>query len=201
MKKELKETLVVKASEFTRVPLKESEGGKFSAHWQSPVWKLDTLNLNGRVYGTDLANRVVEENAVTGVCDGHEPSMCQEFQNYVGVAKDPFIKDGFLWVDIYLVDEAYAGRIERLHDLGLPIGVSSVGYGDVDADGVVDPKTYTLVRYMDFVTYPAGRVYAEPQQEGKGAPTGGPGTGEASEVSAKAEAYIRLNDFLKEKKR
>ena len=48
---------------------------------------------------------------------------------------------------------------------GVGIGVSSVGYGSCDRDGVIDDKSYELVRYCDFVTSPAGEVYAEPQSQ------------------------------------
>ena len=36
-------------------------------HWTAPVWQLDKLNLNGRLYSTKLAQRIVAEAAKTGV--------------------------------------------------------------------------------------------------------------------------------------
>ena len=134
-------------------------------HWTAPVWQLDKINLNGRVYSTKLAQRIVAEAAKTGVCDGHYPSEHAEYDNYKAIAKNPRIEDSKLWVDIYFVDKNYQEKIAQLAENGLPIGVSSVGYGETDVDGVVNADTYRLVRYLDFVTSPAGEVYAQPASE------------------------------------
>ncbi len=197
MKKLFTEMMSVEAGKIRSIALKEEEKKDYSAHWRAPVWHLDTVNLNGRVYGTELAKRIVAENQVTGVCDGHDPDYHFEFKNFVAVAKNPTIEDGFLYVDIYMVDQAFAQNLEKMHALGLPIGVSSCGYGETDQYGNVVAATYELIRYMDFVTSPAGLVYATPKEEGKGKPTGKPAGDEASKLAAKASAYLKVNDFLR----
>lgn len=158
MKKLLEDTIMITPKKV----MNESTG---KGIWVAPVWKLDQLNLNGRVYPTRLAQRLVKEDRVTGVCDGHEPDYHQEYKNFVAVAKNPSIKDGEMWVEIEMLDEAYGKHLEACMEHGLPIGVSSVGYGECDPDGVVDPDTYELVRYMDFVTSPAGEVYASKKEK------------------------------------
>lgn len=160
MKKEL-------LREHSMVNLRQiiAEGKETSSTWTAPIWKLDKLNLNGRVYSTKLAQRIVAENKVTGCCDGHDPSYTQDYKNYMAVAKNPRIEGEELWVDIKIIDESYQALLSALIAEGVPIGVSSVGYGECDKDGVVDPNTYELVRYLDFVSCPAGEVFATPKKE------------------------------------
>ncbi len=197
MKKLFMETMSIDAEKIRSVKLTEEEGKKYSAHWTAPVWHLDAVNLNGRIYSTELAQRIVAESPVTGVCDGHDPDYHFEYKNFVAVAKNPKIEDGFLWVDIYMVDPVFAERLEQMHSLGLPIGVSSCGFGETDQVGKVISSSYELCRYMDFVTSPAGLVYATPQEESNGKPAGEPASEESSRLAAKAEAYLKLNDFLR----
>lgn len=157
-----------KLVEYMEIPLvrvQESEGDANKTHWRAPIWQLDKLNLNGRVYSTKLAQRIVAEGLATGACDGHDPDYHRDFGNYKAVVKNPVIEDGKLYVDIYFVDEVYQAHIAKLSEAGLAIGVSSVGYGETDVDGVVNADTYRLVRYLDFVSNPAGEVYAKPAKE------------------------------------
>lgn len=156
------DTLMLDASDFKPVKLTEEEAGQYSAHWTAPIWNIGKINLNGRVYTQDLAERVCKENKATGVCDGHDPDYHYEYANYVAVAKNPRIENGQLVIDLYFVDEDYAKKLDKLRAMGVGIGVSSVGYGEQDADGVVNPITYELIRYCDFVQYPANSTYASP---------------------------------------
>ena len=59
---------------------------------------------------------------------------------------------------------------EKMFD---PIGVSSVGYGSIDENGVIQ-EDYEIVRYLDFVAMPAGLVYAKPKNENNQAPKDNP---------------------------
>lgn len=195
MKKLLEDTIMVTPKKF----LRESTG---KGVWVAPVWKLDRLNLNGRVYPTKLAQRIVAENKVTGVCDGHEPDYHQEYRNFVAVAKNPSIRDGEMWVEIEMLDEDYARHLEACMAHGLPIGVSSVGYGECDADGVVDAETYELIRYMDFVTCPAGEVYATKKERNDRKEDGADSSmeeqeqeGVPSEVEKKIEQYKKIESI------
>lgn len=144
-------------------PLKEEEGGDGSAKWSAPVWRLGVMNLNGRTYPLELAQRIVEESPVTVAYDGHNVDM-QTGEEY-GIAKavcsNPRIEGNELWVDIDFVDKDYEALLKSLMDRGVSIGVSSVGWGDMDKDGVVIAESYELVRFLDFVLSPAGEVYAK----------------------------------------
>lgn len=209
----MKKKLFVEYSQVNLTRLSEEQLKTESAEkdgavsgWTAPVWKLDQLNLNGRVYSTELAKRIVAQNAVTGSCDGHDPDFHAEYQNYKAVSKNPSIKDGQLWVDIYIVDEDYARLLDKLVAQGMAIGVSSVGYGETDQDGVINAQTYELVRYLDFVTYPAGQVYAikkngsagDSDEDEKGESADKPGSDEASkELKAKIERYRRVEKILR----
>ena len=176
-------------------------------HWTAPVWQLDKINLNGRVYSTKLAQRIVAEAVKTGACDGHYPSEHAEYDNYRAICKNPRIEDGQLWVDIYFVDKEYMAKIAALAEQGLAIGVSSVGYGETDMDGVVNADTYRLVRYLDFVTSPAGEVYAQPAKENKETannesttesedPAGSEEDAAAAARRAKVDRYKRIENIL-----
>lgn len=165
-KARLVDSIMVRPEEILPVSLtEEDQKSGYAAHWRAPVWRLDQRNLNGRTYTTTLAKRIVAENIATGVCDGHTPDPEKEYGNYVAVAKNPAIENGLMYVDIYILDDDYASRLDKIRTLGVPIGVSSCGWGETDEYGVVDTDSYEIERYMDFVQHPAAEVYAEPQKE------------------------------------
>ncbi len=187
---------------LTKVKTEASEAAGKTAEgiWEAPVWKLGVVNLNGRVYNHALADRIVAEATVTGCCDGHEPDRSEEFKNNVAICKEPYIKDGEMWVRIYMIDKEYESMLAKSQDLGLLIGVSSVGYGETDENGVVNPLTYELVRYMDFVANPANpsaiamqkNKKPEPEEpKAEEAPAG------ASEPSAPADEAMKRIERLK----
>lgn len=185
--------LLVESSTITsiRKPLDESatvEKGK----WIAPVWKLDIRNLNGRIYPTALAERIVKEASRTIAYDGHEAAYQSgaEYSIAKAVCSNPRIEDGCLWVDIDFVDDAYRERLETLVSKGIDIGVSSCGYGEIDDEGVVIPETYELVRFLDFVTSPAGEVYAKMNNEDTNAEKEDPSKS-MDEEEAKAMAELR----------
>ena len=205
------EVIMQKLIEYAEVSLAKvmNEGSDTHVnHWTAPVWQLDKINLNGRLYSTKLAQRIVAEAAKTGVCDGHYPSEHAEYDNFKAIAKNPRIENSQLWVDIYFVDKVYQEKIAQLAENGLPIGVSSVGFGETDMDGVVNADTYRLVRYLDFVTAPAGEVYAQPAKENteKEAnnesttesedPAGSEEDAAAAARKAKVERYKRIESIL-----
>ena len=133
--------------------------------WSAPIWNIGKLNLNGRVYTEELAKRLVAENKATLAYDSHRHEWGEAYLAAVAVVRNPRIEDGQLWVDVFFVDKAYSDKLFAIHEAGVPIGVSSVGYGETDNDGVVNAATYELVRYLDFVTDPANETYAEPENE------------------------------------
>ena len=142
--------------------IKESEGdGK--AKWSAPVWRIGEMNLNGRIYSMPLAQRIAAEQKTTMAYDGHDVNWItgEEYGIAKAVCSNPRVEDNQLWVDIEFVDEVYEKRLLSLMEKGIQIGVSSVGYGEQDpVSGIIIPESYELVRYLDFVTMPAGEVYA-----------------------------------------
>jgi len=140
------------------------QAGSVSA-WSAPVWNIGRLNLNGRVYTDDLAKRLVSENRATLAYDSHRHEWGEAYLAAVAVVKNPRIEGDQLWVDIFFVDKAYSEKLSAIHEAGVSIGVSSVGYGETDKDGVVNAATYELVRYLDFVTDPANETFAGPADD------------------------------------
>jgi len=185
--------------------IKEEQGDPSSDFWTAEVWRLDKVNLNGRVYTRSLAERVVRDGYKTMAYDGHDADFQSghDFAPAVAYCDNPRIEGDALVVDIHFLesqkDSASVRNIRELYKAGLPIGVSSVGYGSIDQDGVVQDD-YEVVRYLDFVAQPAGLVYAEPktekhdpepEEEPEGEPMGKP------EDPAVAEAKRRAIDRFK----
>ena len=140
--------------------LQESEA---KGKWTASIWKLDQKNLNGRIYSTELAKRICAENKVTVAYDGHDVNWTsgEEYGIAKAVCSNPRIEGEELRVDIKFVDKEYEELLRTLVGEGVAIGVSSVGYGETDDYGRIKEDTYELVRYLDFVTMPAGEVYAK----------------------------------------
>ncbi len=182
------------------------EAGSVGA-WEAQVWRIGVINLNGRVYTNELAQRIVADNRITLAYDGHDGDRNGDFAPVKAVCKNPFIKDGFLCVEVFITDEAYQATLEKISALGHPIGVSSVGYGETDEDGVVNVSTYELVRYLDFVVRPSGGNGATKKEdndegendEGEGTPS--PGDVEPSaEVLERVEILKRVQAHILERK-
>lgn len=158
--KELRETLYLNAP-----VLQEAEGKR---RWTADVWKLDEINANGRIYSTALAQRICAEAKKTLARDGHDSDWKkgEEYEGTKAICGNPRIEDRKLVVDIDFIDEEYEKMLATIASKGVPIGVSSVGWGEVDESGLVIPETYEMVRFLDFVTCPAGDVYANFKTEG-----------------------------------
>lgn len=184
-----------------------------SDYWTAEVWRLDEVNLNGRVYTTELAQRIVREGLKTMAYDGHEAdwNSGHDYAPAIAYCDNPRIENRCLVVDIHFLesqrDSASVRNIRELFKAGLPIGVSSVGYGSVDERGIVQDD-YEMVRYLDFVAMPAGLVYAapkketetdpepEPQPAGESVETPDPAVAEAARAKAK-EAFSK---YLKQRR-
>lgn len=187
------------SSKIEKLPLTEAQKGKYFGAWKCPIWQIGKLNLNGRVYPLELANKIIESNLVTAVCDGHDPDYHREYKNYIAVAKEPWLDGSVFGCNVYIIDAEYQDTISKLESLGLPIGVSSVGYGETDQDGVINYLTYELIRYLDFVTFPASQVFAKPIEKESNSPA--LAKGEDNKKSAdlnklRIEALAELNKLL-----
>ena len=149
----MEKNLLIESGGVLMRPALAEEAGEKNGKWTASVWKLGEMNLNGRIYTRGLAERIVSENKKTVAYDGHDVNWTtgEEYGIAKAVCSNPRIEGNELRVDIDFIDEAYKARLEKLVDMGISIGVSSVGYGDVDP---------TTIRFLDFVTMPAGDVYA-----------------------------------------
>lgn len=160
--------LITESAQLKRVgTLTESKDEKSTPHWECDIWKLGEENLNGRVYTKDLADRLVKEQPVTIVNDGHFADWCNgnEYLNAKAIARNVRVENNVCKCDLEFLscESDYEERLEELAAKGVAIGVSSVGYGEYMSDGkTINPETYTVVRLVDFVTEPAGDVYARP---------------------------------------
>jgi len=187
--------------------MKEAQGNPASDIWTAEVWRLDQINLNGRIYPRSLAERVVRDNIKTMAYDGHDADWRSghDFAPAVAYCDNPRIDDNALVVDIHFLESqtdcTSVRNIRELYKAGLPIGVSSVGYGSVDENGIV-MDDYEVVRYLDFVAQPAGLVYAEPktenhdpepEEEPKGEPMGEPEDPAMAEAKQRAIDQFRKN--------
>ena len=201
MPKRNEENLLIESGTLKVIrTMQESEGSPESDIWTAEVWRLDEVNLNGRVYSTELAQRIVKEGVKTMAYDGHEADWQSghDFAPAIAYIDNPRIENKCLVVDIHFLesqkDSASVKNIRELYKAGLPIGVSSVGYGSMDQNGVIQDD-YEIVRYLDFVAMPAGLVYAkpknestqEPKNESTGDPMGDPDPAVAEAARAKAE--------------
>lgn len=162
--------------------LQESET---KGKWTASIWKLDQKNLNGRIYSTELAKKICAENKVTVAYDGHDVNWAtgEEYGISKAVCLNPRIEGEELRVDIKFVDKDYEALLTFLAEEGVAIGVSSVGYGETDDYGRIKEDTYELVRYLDFVTMPAGEVYAK-----MGEKAGGRHPGQSEESMDESDA-------------
>lgn len=155
---------LIESCVLVKVPLQESEA---SGTWVADVWKLGERNLNGRTYTKEVAEKVIKEKPSTLAYDGHFADMVSgnEYGIAKAVCKNPRIEGNLLRVDLEFIDEEFEEKLNKIAKAGVPIGVSSVGFGETDEKGVIIPATYSLVRYLDFVTMPAGEVYANKESK------------------------------------
>ncbi len=76
-----------------------------------------------------------------------------EYKNAVATCDNLRVEDGILRCDISFLkcEKEYEDKLKELAERGIAIGVSSVGYGEYEADGkTIKPETYEMVRILDF---------------------------------------------------
>lgn len=174
--------------------LSEADGDMGTVRkWTADIWKLGVENINGRIYPKELGERLVKEQPITVANDGHYHDIAsgKEYGCAKAVVKNLRIESDILKADIIFLktEDRYEEKLVELIENGVEIGVSSVGYGEYLPDGkTINPDTFEVVRLLDFVTNPAGEVYATISQDGDGNDgTGMPaGTPEKSEKAQKA---------------
>lgn len=143
-----------------RNPLLEAEGSEEESRFMVPVWVLDIENANGRTYTSALAERLVGDAPTTYALDGHPDWDVIDIKigEVVAVGLNPEIRDGVLWAEARFTSPEFKAVVEAILEAGGHIGVSSVGYGWTDEDGVIIAEEFTLERYFDFVDNPANQI-------------------------------------------
>lgn len=180
-------------SPLSESQIKEEEGSQddhIVGGFRVPVWRLDVPNANGRTYTSELASRIASEGKTTLSLDGHpQDETSVSYEDVKAIGKNPHIEDGKLWADALFVDEAYFNKIQKIVQNGGKVGLSSSGFGLIDDNGVVEPDSYELDRYFDFVLHPAAHLYVE-QHSSPSDTTASPSSAEEDDESDSAESQV-----------
>ena len=150
---------------------KISEGGKeykARAVYTFPISRPGKENLNGRIYGLDLWEKVIKEKQCeNGVGLFDHPDNDGSVEKVWCIWRNTRLTDDKSLVvsDAYLVGQRGQEVLERL-EAGGKIGLSTSGFGDFLEDKkTIDPKTFILERVADYVLNPSYEVFGT--QEGK----------------------------------
>jgi hypothetical protein len=122
-------------------------------------------NLNGRVYGYDLWDRVIRVMAgrSTLALMNHPPEdnpgsphdIWAVWRN-IGYSGDK----QFVEADCYIIDNENGKTALGVLEAGGDLGLSSSGFGEFLSDGkTIDPETYELERVADWVLDPSYEVF------------------------------------------
>lgn len=142
-------------------------GLKEPSLWMFPISRVNDLqhkNLNGRVYGKELWEKVINEQSDIwkyGTGLANHPA---------GDAEPDFLNQSILWYGAKIVEDIVYGvgtflkskggdLAEDIISKGGRVGFSTAGFGDVLEEGVVDPNTYEIERLADLVLNPSQGVY------------------------------------------
>jgi hypothetical protein len=170
------------------VPLKEAvvDGKTYPALgvYTFPFTRPGQKNLNGRIYSYALWDRVFDQykgRSTLGLMN--HPEDDGDPKNIWCVWKNlRYNEDKTLGIaDCYVIDNEWGKTAIGVLENDGPVGLSSSGLGDFEADGItVDPETYELERVSDWVLNPSYSVFgtiddkkenvasnAKPIEEGK----------------------------------
>jgi hypothetical protein len=128
-----------------------------------PFTRPGQKNLNGRIYGYDLWDRIfASSKGVSWVGLANHPEDDGDPKNIWCVWKNlRYNEDKSLGIaDCYIIDNEWGKTAFGVLENGGPIGLSSSGLGDFGPDGItVDPNTYELERPADWVLNPSYSVF------------------------------------------
>ena len=125
--------------------------------YKIPIWRLGEKNRNGRIYEEALADKVIKENKVTTVLDGHpSDDYTPKLEDIIAVAKNPTKekvgKSKIMYAEVYFVKKGLHETVKRALDLGLNLEQSSSGLGELKEDDItVNTSSYQLERYCDLL--------------------------------------------------
>jgi len=174
----LRENIEIKAGDRRALPLTEStsvfnvNGQKVRAlaAFSFPTSRPDKLNLNDRIYNTPLWNRVIllgQGIGAFGLTDHPEDggSVKDTWCVWQNPRIEMFKGEKVVMVDAYLFGKWGQHALDALN-AGGTIGLSSVGYGEFLADNkTIDPETFELVRFADWVLDPSYAVFGDKTKE------------------------------------
>ena len=155
----------IKITESTKVI--EQNGTEYQCRgaYEFPVWRLDQKNLNERVYGKELAEKLMKEQPVTlGLTNHPLDDNNIDVGSTFAVERNPHVKEGIMYVDSYLVGDK--GQLAKeILEAGGSIGLSSSAYGDVDKSGNVQLEGFEIDRFADWVDNPSYQVFASKENQ------------------------------------
>lgn len=168
----LTENIIVRASAYHKVdrPLTESEQNllvdgtpyKALAVYRFEFTRPGKKNLNGRIYPYALWDRVIAAGLVTLALMDHPSEGAGNPKDVWAVVRNPQYSEDreVITADAYIIDNENGRSALGVLEAGGDLGLSSSGYGDFMSDGItVDPETFQLERYFDWVLQPSYEVY------------------------------------------
>lgn len=138
--------------------------------WKFPISRVNTVeepNINGRVYTDELWENVLNNQRDqwqynTGLSD--HPEDDGHFRDQGIVWLDGLKENGIVFGIGALVGEV--GKLaEQIMSVGGKIGFSTAGYGEVLAEGIVDPNSYEIERFADLVLNPSQGVFGNSEDQ------------------------------------
>ena len=151
---------------FSNSKLVESQGNTYEALAivkNVPVSGY-TENANGRKYPRALWEKVFKEKVFEGTCAlADHPEGEGSVKDIWGIWREMEVRDDGVYGTLYLVEE----KPVRILRASGKLGLSSVGYGELDESNTVKPESYELERLADIVFNPSQGTYmkAENLQE------------------------------------
>ena len=138
--------------------------------WKFPISRVNTVeepNINGRVYTDELWENVLNNQRDqwqynTGLSD--HPEDDGHFRDQGIVWLDGLKENGIVFGIGALVGDV--GKLaEQIMSVGGKIGFSTAGYGEVLAEGIVDPNSYEIERFADLVLNPSQGVFGNSEDQ------------------------------------
>jgi len=157
--------------ERIETPLKEAVVGDKSYEilgaFRFPFTRPGQKNLNGRIYKHELWDKVFSKS-ITTISLADHPEDDGDPARIWAVMKNPgYNNDRTMgMVDCYIINNELGKTAMGVLVAGGGLGLSSSGIGDFEADGItVDPNSYELERYADWVCSPSYSVFGRIDDE------------------------------------
>lgn len=130
-----------------------------------PVSKY-TENQNGRSYPKKLWEKILNDKVYEGTYAlADHPENEGSVRDIWGTWREMEVREDGVYGTLYLIEE----KPVRILRSGSKLGLSSVGYGELDEHNVVIPESYELERLADIVMNPSQGTYMKTEnlQENK----------------------------------